>query len=265
VAVGDVPDRPLPRAVADHEIAAGTDFAAIEVAFVTARDELVAAWAVIQATQIEELAGIIEELATVGEVAALGSLAATPRGEDLLFTSMMAVVAEAMNRATAEAAAQGVVIVLPDLSTFEAAIQARAAAIDTLLANSIGQAAARQALLRVGGSLTPAEIADAVSESLGELSDAFLADVLGGAITQAENAGRVGVMDEGPAATYYASEILDGNTCDPCAALDGTEYETLEEALADYPSGGYAECLGGARCRGTLVAVYDEALSEEVA
>jgi hypothetical protein len=55
----------------------------------------------------------------------------------------------------------------------------------------------------------------------------------------------------------YASELLDGETCDPCAAVDGREYETLDEALGDYPDGGvYFDCDGGDRCRGTLVVVW---------
>lgn len=57
----------------------------------------------------------------------------------------------------------------------------------------------------------------------------------------------------------YASELLDRNTCGPCAEVDGTEYATLEEGLADYPgAGGYYACDGGSRCRGTLVIVWPQ-------
>ncbi len=55
----------------------------------------------------------------------------------------------------------------------------------------------------------------------------------------------------------YASEIMDGNTCARCAQIDGHEYQTMEQARADYPNGGYGKCLGGTRCRGTLVFMYD--------
>lgn len=54
----------------------------------------------------------------------------------------------------------------------------------------------------------------------------------------------------------YSSELLDGNTCSKCAAVDGKEYDTLAEGLVEYETGGYGACLGGARCRGTLVSVY---------
>lgn len=54
----------------------------------------------------------------------------------------------------------------------------------------------------------------------------------------------------------YASELLDGATCGPCSMVDGAEYETLERAMADYPTGTYRACEGGPRCRGTLVFVW---------
>ena len=59
----------------------------------------------------------------------------------------------------------------------------------------------------------------------------------------------------GDVARYYASELLDQDTCANCRAVDGTQYATLDAALADYPDGPYAGCLSGGHCRGTLVAV----------
>jgi hypothetical protein len=59
-------------------------------------------------------------------------------------------------------------------------------------------------------------------------------------------------------AEVYASELLDRNTCAPCAQLDGQQYDTLEDGLQDYPgAGGYVGCEGGSRCRGTLVIVWE--------
>lgn len=54
----------------------------------------------------------------------------------------------------------------------------------------------------------------------------------------------------------WASEILDGATCQNCRAVDGKEYATMAEARADYPNGPYVRCDGGARCRGTLVFMF---------
>jgi hypothetical protein len=57
-------------------------------------------------------------------------------------------------------------------------------------------------------------------------------------------------------AEIEASELLDGETCDRCAAVDGKVYKSMEEALVEYEQGYYGACRGGARCRGTLVTIY---------
>ena len=84
-----------------------------------------------------------------------------------------------------------------------------------------------------------------------------LEDQLGGGLMQAQNAARRAVFDGGPSATYFASELLDGATCLPCKEIDGKEYGSIEETIEDYPSGRHSRCLGGSRCRGTIVAVYE--------
>lgn len=72
--------------------------------------------------------------------------------------------------------------------------------------------------------------------------------------------GRKAGLDQAPTPTeVYASEILDGSTCLPCSHVDGKSYDSLAAAYEDYPNGGqYKDCLGGDRCRGTVVAVFGE-------
>ena len=55
---------------------------------------------------------------------------------------------------------------------------------------------------------------------------------------------------------YHASELLDQHGCPPCSVVDGTTYDTLDQAKRDYPDGLYRGCQGGSRCRGTLVIVH---------
>lgn len=87
--------------------------------------------------------------------------------------------------------------------------------------------------------------------------DVLLTTLARPAVQQAEGLGRQAAMSVLPAAKqYYASELLDKNTCAPCSHIDGTEYPTLAAAKVDYPAGGYKDCLGGDRCRGTIVAVW---------
>jgi hypothetical protein len=54
----------------------------------------------------------------------------------------------------------------------------------------------------------------------------------------------------------YASELLDEKTCQKCAEIDGHDYDSMAEAEADYPMGGYKHCESESGCRGTLVTVY---------
>jgi hypothetical protein len=74
----------------------------------------------------------------------------------------------------------------------------------------------------------------------------------------AHGAGRKAATDVLPTPErIYASELLDKNTCHPCARTDGREYSNVDAALMDYPgAGGYIACDGGHRCRGTLVYVW---------
>src|SRR5205085_1159644 len=80
-------------------------------------------------------------------------------------------------------------------------------------------------------------------------SASYLRDILGGAVQQAINDGRGLVMRRANPSRIYASELLDTNTCVNCVGRDGTQYQTMEDAARDYPSGGFKDCLGRERCR----------------
>lgn len=79
------------------------------------------------------------------------------------------------------------------------------------------------------------------------------------AMLNASAAGRQSGADALPEpAEVYASELLDKATCGPCAGVDGRFYGSLTDAYVDYPGGGgFIDCEGGARCRGTLVLVWE--------
>jgi hypothetical protein len=76
------------------------------------------------------------------------------------------------------------------------------------------------------------------------------------AVNTAHGQGRYDTIAPLQPTEIYASELLDGETCDACEKVDGKEYETLADALTEYETGGYGACKGGSRCRGTLVSVY---------
>lgn len=247
----------------DHEVKAGTDFGKLQTAWQDTTTSLVNDWAAVRAEQINALVDAVAASVEAGDVSSLASLAAPVLGADAIGDAMVVAAEQAVTDARAEAAAQGVTIDLINIADLEASIRARAGAVAVLMSRSISETAARAALLRYGvEAMSAADVADGVRTHLADLTDTYLNDQLGGAITQAQNTGRFAVMGQAPA-TYYASELLDSNTCEECAAADGRAYASLDEAEQDYPTGGYGECDGGPRCRGTVVAVYDEAEPSE--
>ena len=77
------------------------------------------------------------------------------------------------------------------------------------------------------------------------------------ATTAAARAAQATAPGMPPVARVYASELLDTATCKACAAIDGKTYASVDDAHGEYNThGGYMGCLGGLRCRGTLVIVY---------
>ena len=105
-------------------------------------------------------------------------------------------------------------------------------------------------------------MAASVREYLESLSTAFPEANLAGALTSAQNTGRLNTALSGPSVALYSSEVMDRNTCRPCSDVDGKwlgntdDPETPARVAEVYPNGGYRHCEGGVRCRGTVVAVY---------
>jgi hypothetical protein len=185
-------------------------------------------------------------------------------GTAMIEAAMMTAAEDAAARMCAEAASQGVHISLDTVSIDSARLAKVAAARAELARNHLATAAGTKALqvTRAAKSLTD-QADDAASEVevfLDGLSDVSLYDQLGSALTAAQNTGRLSVLEAAPEsageATYIATEILDVNTCGPCEDIDGTEFASLADAEAAYPNGGYLECDGGMRCRGTAVATW---------
>ena len=102
---------------------------------------------------------------------------------------------------------------------------------------------------------------ETVQEALEGISPKGPIDVARQANHAVVNAGRIETVEQAvrKPAYLWSTEVLDGNQCGPCARIDGTEWETLEEARKFYPEGqGYVNCEGGNRCRGTLVFVWED-------
>jgi 2'-5' RNA ligase len=126
-----------------------------------------------------------------------------------------------------------------------------------LLATSVVQSAKRTVTGLFARDATPDAIATEVDRTLADAQDGLLKGPVGTAMTTAQTAGRQAVLQAAPPGEYYASEILDRNTCAPCRAVDGEQFGSLEIAIKAYPVMGYKDCVGpkyGHSCRGLIVA-----------
>jgi hypothetical protein len=242
----------------EHELAAGTDFAAIESAFTSAVDFLVGQWTTqVKAPQIDSLVAQIEQAGP--DLVALAAIDAPILGAEILSQELMRAVAQATSQAVIEAATQGIEITPPTAESFADAMNQRAQAMTTIMAKSISEAAARNAITYAGTTTDAAELAAAVKAHLTGLTDTYLTDNLGAAVHTAQNDARFETLNQGPVRYWYSSELIDTpNICRSCSDVNDREYQTLEDARKDYPAGFYRNCSGGVRCRGSLVAIFKE-------
>jgi hypothetical protein len=264
---GPSPPRRQPTEVERH-----TDFAALHGDWQAALDGLVEAWPEAVAPQRTQVLASVQGWAAAG-----GELNMMPTRLDvdsaaaaaLLEAALVEVASKAADLMRAEAAAQGVHIPATvaaaggdRVARAAKATLARLAKLATrtaaVMASGLSYAAAREAL-RVWAVDTPAEqVAASVKDHLESLSDAYVAEQLGGALTAAQNEGRMAVMaaaDREP--KVVASEVLDRNTCEACQKIDGHQYPSLAAARQAYANGGYSGCQGRLRCRGIVVARWE--------
>lgn len=237
------------------------DLTAVQAAWEQALEDLLASWRDITAEQRDAIAEQVRAAVNSDDVAAIAAISVSAAAAAGTLTAAVIAMAYAAADAMAdELAAQGVDVEpgTPD----EAALAANATAVASLLAAGLANAAAREALRRYARTADGDEVAAAVVEHLEGLSDAFLTQQLGGALTGAQNEGRIATVMRAPDVAIYASEVLDKNTCGPCRRVNGRflgnsqDPDGVRAVAAMYPNGGYVDCEGGARCRGTIVAIW---------
>lgn len=249
------------------ELASRTDFVRMQEEWMSTVD---AVWEALQPIREQQRASLVAQVFTAAETDDLEALSFISLSDEqvssVLFEQMTQAAEESGRQQQAEAEAQGVEV--PEWS-LENSMTA-AVGLDLLrsisevtarvINTSFIQSAIRRALSLIGRpQISPSDVSEEVDEHLSELSDAGPRESIGGAITAAQNEGRRTVLAVAPEANQYvASEILDRNVCGPCRQVDGTQFDTLADATEQYPSGGFRDCLGGIRCRGTIVAVWNQ-------
>lgn len=220
-----------------------------------------AGWRTWIAEQIKAGADTPEEWASI----TLGPDQGIDQAAEVLHEAMTSLALRAGQALAREAEKQGVKIPewnLPD-DTVTAAVGGRrllssvARMTADLLATSVVQTAKRTVTGLFTRQAPPDQVAAEVDRALTEAQDSLLRGPVGTAMSTAQTAGRQAVLEAAPPGEYYASEILDRNTCAPCKAVDGEQFSSLEIAIKAYPVMGYKDCVGpkyGHPCRGMIVA-----------
>jgi hypothetical protein len=247
----------LRRPLTELEAAAGLDPEAMRTELEIATNRVLTQWNPVLKQQRTELADQVAAAVDDGQIHQLAALTA-PAGDapDLLYRAMAAVAARAAGRMVGEAAAQGVTIDLAKVQLNHGRLRQIAAARAALAGQQLANAASRRALQVVTAS-AGTDAARQVTAELAGLSPNPLADQLRAAMHSAANEARFAVLDAGPEAVYTATELADDpNCCQPCQDVDGQQFASLEDARAHYANGAYIGCLGGLRCRGTVVASW---------
>jgi hypothetical protein len=264
----------LRRNLTPVEVKAGFDPQLVQAQWQSEVDWLLAQWPQqVFAAQRDALADAVSQAVDQGKIAKLASLPVdTTAGAGLLKASMLNLAGRAAEEMIREAGHQGVTIDPARVKVSRPSL-AKVAAARAAMAGAYLSAQAGQAALQVtkaagpkhphGGGQAGDDVADYVLVRLNGLSQTSLRDQLGAALSAAQNMGRIAAMAAAPAAAgdaaYVATEILDQNTCDPCQGEDGVEFGSLEEAEAAYVNGGFIDCEGGLRCRGTVMGVWSGA------
>ncbi len=220
-------------------------------------DRLMGDWADITAAQRAEVYEQVAAAVDAGDPAALAEITVdTTDAAALLHEAMVELAAIAAARVVEEAAEQDVDIdpVEPD----SAGLGDFAAGIAALLGQGLAAAAGREAMRRTTPGATGEQVAGEVDAHLEQSAvGRATEDQLGGALSNAQNTARIETLRAAPVAAYYADETLDRNTCENCREVDGKWLgNSIDEVEEVYPNGGYKDCLGRERCRGTVTAVW---------
>jgi HK97 family phage portal protein len=215
--------------------------------------------------QQDACAQAVQDAIDSGDPSALGALAVPVLGADLLSAAMAGMAAAGAASVVKEAAHYGAEAALGVVDT--AVLDEAAAATAGLLAQGLANAAGREALRLLPTNGLGADIAAGVRAYLSKLTDRSLRDAIGGALTRAQNAGRLATYRLAMASPIWrvvlrASEHLDSGTCEPCREIDNSVLPTIEAATLAYGGAGYLFCEGGVRCRGTVVGVWERITDE---
>ncbi len=224
----------------------------------TALDQLISEWAEVTTLQREQISAQVRHAVNNQDPAALAAITVgSAAGAQLLTLALAEMAATAAAEMAEQAAVQGVAVAPAAVPGDELALVATAVAV--MLAAGLATSAGREALRLFAPGASGDEVAAQVDAHLGSLSETFLRDQLGGALSRAQMSGRMNTVLAAPEAALYADEQLDRNTCGPCRKVHGKwlgNSSDMVMVMRSYPNGQYVHCEGGIRCRGQVVPIW---------
>lgn len=246
----------------DPQAAESVDLAPVAAAFGTALAGLLAGWEAVKGTWVQWFVAEVGKTLHAGDKTGLArlKLPSLDGARRLVSKAMAGFAGTSAALAAAELAKQGATGVAQQTPT-EADLEAEADIAVTLLATSLGQSAGSEAARVHGPNSSVPETQRLVHEHVANLTDAQLRYVLGAALHGAGNHARILTLLGVDDVYIYASEVMDSNTCEPCAEIHGTYLAgtpsgDFSKVYELYPVRGYVACLGRDRCRGTVVGVW---------
>jgi len=257
-----IPDNPDYPPLDDADL---PDLTPIQDAYLQALAALLATWT--DSILPSQYAALLEQIRTIVDEERWGDLAglSTPTMDAATeLAAAMTSLAQDTAGTTADmvADAGGPTVEDPAELVDTDAMTSQAATVTALLGVGLALTAGWAALRHRDSGEQTADIVQAVSEHLDQLTIAQPQLTLGGALGTAQATAQTAVYTQaetlpGPTPAYYADETLDTNTCTRCARVHKKWLgNTIADARVLYPGGHYVDCEGGVRCRGQVVVVY---------
>ncbi len=256
------------RQLTEIELSSRADFALTDARWHSAVDAAVMMWTSVLTKQRAQLRREIADAVNSGDLGRLANLAVdTADAYTVLSEHMLRYAQQCGEHQEDEARRQGVTVGPWSLSSDAVAASAVGTALSRIrdfarvkvgaLSDRLRSSASSRAVVLAQQGKSGDAVANGVDREFTDTKQAYVREELAAAMSAAQNFGRMAVLRAAPPGHYYASELLDKNTCKPCATVDGQEFTTLDDAEQAYPAGGYVSCQGGGRCRGELITVWD--------
>lgn len=250
----------LPRAADDDEDV--PDLSGVRTDLEAALKRLDRAYQPTLDQQIDSLVQQVEEAIDADDLDALKAISIPDdlHGADVVQRALEDMARTAADRAVDEVAAEDVTVDPDDVAEELEGVSELgvvAAATAAAVAASLALSAVREARRLYRPGVDGAEVAGRVRTYLEEeLAGAGREAEFGGELQRATNLGRVSVFTVAlrvrPNGIITAHEQNDLRTCPRCAEINGHVFPEIESAMLLYGGGGYVDCQGKWRCRGTI-------------